>query len=85
MVVRELRLLSAGQRQVLDISDTQLDLAELCFRAIRLLLDDREFRPLRDRLEDLEADAIRVIGSLEPETFETGEDEEVILPRWLCR
>lgn len=83
MVLRELRMLSAGQRKVLDISDIQLDIAELCFSAIALLLDDRDNRPLRYRMEDLETDAIRVMDSLGAETFETGEDGEILLPRWL--
>ena len=85
MVVREVRLLSAGQREVLDISDLQLGIADVCFRAIQLLLDDQDPRPIGVRLEDLSISAQEILGPLDWDSLELDDDAEVVLPRWLLR
>ena len=82
-VVREVRLLGVGQRRVLQVSDRQLDVADLCFRATQLLLDDRDPRPKWDRLEDLAARVREVLGPLDLDFLEADPHTEVVLPRWL--
>ncbi len=82
-VVREARRLSPSQRRVLGVTDFQIDVADLCFSAIQLLLDDRDPRPMRDRLEDLEDHALDVFGSLDLRQLEIDDDGD--LPHWLRR
>ena len=84
-IVREVRLLSAGRRRILRITDRQLDIADLCFRAIRLMLDDRDSRPMWDRLEDLAVEIRDAVGPLDLETLDLDSDSEITLPYWLCR
>ena len=84
-VVREARLLSASERRVLGVTDFQLDVADLCFSAIQLLLDDRDPRPMWERLEDLEDHARDVFGSVDLDRLQIDDDGNPVLPRWLRR
>jgi len=79
-VVRVARRLSANQLRILGITDFQLDVADLFFGAIQMLLDDRDPRPMEDRLEDLEERAQEIFGPLDEGHLEIGEAE---VPRWL--
>ena len=83
--VREARLLGSERRRILKITDRQLDLADLCFRAIGLLLDDQDLRPMWDRLEDLTVEFHDLVGPLDLEAIELEANHEITLPYWLRR
>ena len=84
-LVREARQLNAPERRLLQITNFQLGFADLCFRAIQLLLDDGDARPKWDRLEDLGDRAIKLGDSVDWGEIQFGEntDRESICLAWL--
>ena len=73
-LICEARRLSTAERRVLQVSDSQLGFADLCFRAIQLLLDDGDARPKWDRLTDLGARAVELCDSVDWGEIEFAED-----------
>lgn len=74
-MVRVARRISPNQLRILGVTEFQLDVADLLFGAIQILLDDRDPRPMAARLNDLEERALEVFGPLGKTHLEIGEDE----------
>ncbi|MCY3952466.1 MAG: hypothetical protein OXG69_07945 [bacterium] len=76
-MIREARRLSTAERRVLQVSDFQLGFADICFRAIQLLLDDGDARPRWDRLTDLGRRAAELCDSVDWGEVEFADDMDL--------
>ena len=83
-LIREARRLSTAERQILQVTDFQLGFADLCFRAIQLLLDDGDGRPKWDRLTDLGRRVAELCDSVDWGEIEFAEDMDLksLGPAW---
>ena len=83
LLIKEVGALSDRERQLLEVSDSQLSFGDLAFRILQLLLDDEDSRPLWDRVLELDEIADALLLGLENVDPAADGEGEAKLPRWL--